>query len=245
MLFRSVEPSELTGDEVIIVRAENLKPGVWTFILIGEYIVHGTYDSWILQRELLDENTKFLTPTPEVSVTIPATSYSIISVASYNQNNNATVSSSGRGQTRDGRQCPLISAGGIDAMVTAPNDQQRMVSGGSVASAVIAGCCSQLLEWGIVKKNDRAIYATKVQTYLMRGTNQRSGYEYPNSQIGYGTIDMKTLFENMRGSALGSPKEFSDAKFTTRGAKEYKEGEEKYEEFDYKGLYFRLPSEKE
>ena len=231
-----VEPSELTGDEVIIVRAENLKPGVWTFILIGEYIVHGTYNSWLLQRELLDENTKFLTPTPDMSVTIPATSYSIISVASYNQNNNATVSSSGRGLTRDGRQCPLISAGGIDAIVTAPNDEKRMVSGGSVASAVIAGCCLQLLEWGIVKKNDRAIYATKVQTYLMRGTNQRSGYEYPNSQVGYGTIDMKTLFENMRGSALGSPKEFSDAKFTTRGKAD------KSEDFGYKGLYFRLPS---
>ncbi|MGL5635107.1 MAG: S8 family serine peptidase [Sarcina sp.] len=240
-----IEPSELTGDEVIVIRADGLKPGVWIFELIGEYVVHGYYDSWLLQRELLDENTKFLSATPNTTMTIPSTSYNIITVASYNQNNNAMLSSSGRGPTRDGRQCPLIAAGGVNALVSTPGNTRRLVSGGSVASAIVAGCCLQLLQWGIVEGNDRTMYSTKVQTYLMRGTKQRLGDEYPNPNLGYGTIDMKILFENIRGSAIGSPKNFTDADFVGNGIRYKKDDEDrnddKYEEFLYRNIFIRKP----
>lgn len=238
-----IEPSELTGDQVIVITAQNLRPGIWTFTLIGEYIVHGDYDAWLLQRELLDDNTKFLTPTPDTTVTIPATAFNIIKVANYNQNNNALVSSSGRGKTRDGRQCPLIAAGGVGAILGAPGNSKKLMSGGSVAGAVVAGCCLQLLQWGIIDGNDKTMYATKIQTYLMRGTNQRQGEVYPNDQVGYGTIDMKVLFNNMSGSALGTPKSLSEAEFTqklmTRADGMREEAVQK--EFFYKGLYIRNP----
>ena len=242
MTILFIEPSELTGDQVIVITAENLRPGIWSFELIGEYIVHGNYDSWLLQRELLDTNTKFLTPTPNTTMTIPSTAYNIIKVSSYNQNNNALVSSSGRGQTRDGRQCPLIAAGGVQAILGAPGNSKKMMSGGSVAGAVVAGCCLQLLQWGIVDGNDRSMYATKVQSYLMRGTNQRSGDKYPNNQVGYGTIDMKELFNNMSGSALGSPKDFSDAEFGIKHltrSENMKNKELSEKEFNYGKLFIR------
>lgn len=236
-----IEPSELTGDQVIVVTAQNLKPGIWTFTLIGEYIVHGKYDAWLVQRELLDENTKFLTPTPDTTITIPASAHNIITIGSYNQNNNALVSSSGRGKTRDGRQCPLIAAGGVGALLGAPNNSKKLISGGSVAGGVVAGCCLQLLQWGIVDGNDKTMYATKIKTYLMRGTNKREKEKYPNDQVGYGFIDMKVLFNNLSGSALGTPKSWSEANFGaelfTRG--EQKEEFESNEEFFYRGLYIR------
>ena len=238
-----IEPSELTGDQVIVITAQNLRPGIWTFTLIGEYIVHGDYEAWLLQRELLDENTKFLTPTPNTTMTIPATAHNIITVANYNQNNNALVSSSGRGKTRDDRQCPLIAAGGVGALLGAPNNSKKLISGGSVAGSVIAGCCLQLLQWGIIDGNDKTMYATKIQTYLMRGTNQREGEKYPNDQVGYGFIDMKVLFNNMSGSALGTPKNLSEANFGINNPIRSKKTKEKEvnREFFYKGLYIRKP----
>ena len=244
-----IEPSELTGDQVIVITAKNLRPGIWTFGLIGEYIVHGNYDSWLLQRELLEDNTKFLTPTPNTTMTIPSTAYNIIKVASYNQNNNALVSSSGRGTTRDGRQCPLIAAGGVDAILGGPGNSKKVMSGGSVSGAVVAGCCLQLLQWGIIDENDRTMNAIKIQSYLMRGTNQRGGDKYPNDQVGYGTIDMKQLFNNMSGSAISSPKSFSDAEFNlnqiTREVidEEVEVKEKSGNEFTFRGLYIRKPEE--
>ena len=239
-----IEPSELTGNQVIVVTAQNLKPGIWTFTLIGEYIIHGDYDAWLVQRELLDENTKFLTPTPNTTITIPASAYNIITAGSYNQNNNALVSSSGRGQTRDNRQCPLIAAGGVGALLGAPNNSKKLISGGSVAGGVVAGCCLQLLQWGIVDGNDKTMYATKIKTYLMRGTQKRDGEKYPNDQVGYGFIDMKVLFNNLSGSAIGTPKSWSEANFGINlYARSEEEESKSNKEFFYKGLYIRKPEE--
>lgn len=201
-----IEPDEHTGDEIIVVRATNLRPGIWNFGLIGEYIVNGTYNAWLVQRELLEPKTRFLSPTQYTTLTLPATSSYIIPVAYYNQNINATVSQSGRGFTRDGRIAPIIAAGGVDAIVTAPNNRKTMMTGGSIAGAVISGCCCQLLQWGIVNKNDVTMYARKVQTYLMRGTDQRIGDVYPNEQWGFGVINMQKLFDNIKGSVLSNDK---------------------------------------
>lgn len=232
-----IEPSELTGDQVIVVNAKGLKPGIWTFTLIGEYIVNGTYDFWLLQRELLDPNTKFLMPTPYTTLTIPSSGYNIIPVGTYNQDNESFLVDSGRGPTRDKRQCPLIVAGGYNAQVAAPGNKKSVMTGGSIAGAVVAGCCCQLLQWGIVDGNDEAMYSTKVRTYLMRATRQRKGDDYPNSQFGYGIIDMNVLFLNLKGSSVGNSKKDTTIKTTQRNIQEDTE----MKEFYHNGLYVRMP----
>ncbi|MGL5068718.1 MAG: S8 family serine peptidase [Sarcina sp.] len=244
-----IEPSELTGDQVIVITAKNLRAGIWTFTLKGEYIIHGKYHAWLLQRDLLDPNTKFVRSTPDTTLTIPSTAYNIIATASYNQNNNSMMSTSGRGLTRDGRQAPLIAAGGMEAVVGSPGNSKRVISGGSVAGAVVTGCCMQLLQWGIVNGNDKTMYATKVQTYLMRGTDKRKSDIHPNPIIGYGTLNMKELITQMSGSAIGSPKGYSDAEFSLNSIarsvanNKVEEIDNTANEFTYKGLYIRKPQD--
>lgn len=191
-------PEEQTGDERIVVDARNIKEGIWVFKLIGDLVVTGRYDAYLIQRQLLAPGTKFLSPDPYTTLTLPSTSRAAISVASYNQNNNSNISESGRGYTRDGRIKPEIAAGGVNALTTAVGGGTRVVSGTSVAAAVVAGCCALIYQWGEVEGSDRPLYSTKVKTYLIRGASQIEGRIFPNPDWGYGIINMKGVFDNIR-----------------------------------------------
>lgn len=243
MVVNFIEPDEISGDGIIIVRAENVTPGIWNFELLGEYIVNGKYDAWLVQKDLLSEGTRFINPVQYTTLTMPASSKKIISVTYYNQINNALVAQSGRGYTRDGRIKPIIAAGGVDAIVTAPGNKESVMSGGSVAGAVITGCCALLLQWGLVDKNDLTLYAMKIQGYLMRGTNKRMGETYPNEQWGYGTINMKELFDNVVGLPPANEKSLSSVPIGFRSVIEM-EGQEDGDKENYlKDIYVKRPLE--
>lgn len=195
-------PDELTGGERIVIRAQNLKPGIWRLKLTGEYIVYGKFDVFILQRELLAEGTKFLMPSPYTTLTIPGASEKMITVAFYDQNNNTIVSESGRGYSRNMLVQPMIAAGGVNALTINNKGEKVRVTGGSVAAAVVTGCSAMLFQWGIVNNNDPTLYVSKLQTYLMRGADTREGDVYPNQEWGYGTINMVKVFNSLRANKL-------------------------------------------
>lgn len=219
-------PDPVTGAEVISIAARGLREGIWQFRLYGEYIVDGRYWSWLPQRSLLDADTKFLSPSQYTTLTMPGTSKRAIVVAYYNQTNNATVGESGRGFTRDGRIKPDIAAGGINAIVTTPGGGTKTVSGSSVATAITAGCCALMLQWGIVEGNDSNMYSTEIRTYLIRGTTMRVGDIYPNEEWGYGTLNMKGVFDAIRENLTGGVGKTRD-----------------YEEYNIGKLFIRIPGD--
>ncbi|WP_143152512.1 S8 family peptidase [Clostridium cavendishii] len=244
-------PEEVTGDERITIRATDIKEGIWKFKLIGELIVSGRYDAWLNQIKLLDSDTKFLNSSAYTTIVIPGTSSKAITVAFYNQNNNSNVIESGKGYTRDGRIKPDIAAGGVEALVADPTGRTSVVSGSSVASAVVAGCCALLYQWGIIYGNDPNMYSTKMKTYLIRGTFKREGDVYPNQQWGYGIINMDGVFSNIRN--LGSTNiykdrgrvnkykediEFEPIKYELR---KYIYDDELYEEYYKNNIFIRKP----
>lgn len=210
-------PDPITGSEVISIEARGLREGIWQFRLYGDYIVDGRYWSWLPQRSLLDEETKFLSPSQYTTLTMPGTARKAIVAAFYNQNNNATVGQSGRGFTRDGRVKPDFAAGGINATVTTPGGGTKKVSGSSVATAVTAGCCALLVQWGVVEGNDKNLYPIKIRSYLIRGTTMRVGDKYPNEQWGYGALNMKGVFDSIRENLSGGVE-------STRDDEEYNVG---------------------
>ncbi len=219
-------PDPITGAEVISIAARGLREGIWQFRLYGDYIVDGRYWSWLPQRSLLDEDTKFLSPSQYITLTMPGTAKAAIVSAYYNQTNNSTVGQSGRGFTRDGRIKPDIAAGGINGIVTTPGGGTKTVSGSSVATAITAGCCALILQWGIVDGNDRKMYWTEVRSYLIRGTTMRVGETYPNEQWGYGALNIKGVFDAIRENLSGGVGK-------TRGYQEYNIGK----------LFIRIPSD--
>ena len=191
-------PDEITGDEIITVRTRNIREGIWQFRLYGDYIVDGRYWSWLPQKQLIDNDTSFLNPIQYTTLTIPSTSRGVVTTSYYNQNTDSTVGASGRGYTRDGRIKPDITSGGVNAIVTTPGGGTSTVTGSSVATAVLAGCCALILQWAIIDKNDKEIRTQKLISYLIRGTRMRTGDIYPNKEFGYGILDMEKVFESLR-----------------------------------------------
>jgi len=68
------------------------------------------------------------------------------------------------------------------------------MSGSSAATAIVAGACAILLEWGIVNGNDQTMYSQKIRNYLMHGAARSSYYRFPNHELGYGYLDLLGVF---------------------------------------------------
>ena len=222
MIVNFTSPELSTGDSLIFIRAYNLKAGIWKFRLTGQSIVDGKYYAWIPQRELLDSETKFLNSVGYTTLTLSSTSSGAISVAYYNQDDNSVISESGRGYTRYGMIKPDIAAGGFNAIVTNPGGGTAVISGSSVAGAVVAGCCALILQWAVVDKNYPDIYAAQIKSYIISGAKGRPGDVNPNKEWGYGMFDMQGVFDRIRETY--SPR-----------------SDEDYEEYRVNNLFIRMP----
>lgn len=195
MIVRYYVPEVFTGDEVIAVSFNNIKPGIWTLQLRGDYITDGKYNIWLPPNKTLPEGTRFLQSDPYVTLTIPSTARNVVTVAYYG-NDNALIAASGKGfGITDTISNPDIATIGADILTTKVNGGVTTVSGSSAAAGIVAGACALLLQWGIVNGNDRTMFSSKVIAYLIHGADRSYPiYRYPNREIGYGFFDLLGTF---------------------------------------------------
>ena len=193
------DPDIYTGNQVIMLRFDNIKKGIWTIRLRGDYVLNGSFHIWLYPSKLLPQGTKFLKPNPYNTLTIPSTAVNVVTVAYYNSNNDTSVAESGRGYNVDGAINPDITTGGVNILTTTPGGNIQAVSGSSVATAIVAGVCSLMLQWGIVDKNDIQMFSTKVRSYLIYGANRKNNDTYPNRENGFGYLNIKNTFEFIGG----------------------------------------------
>lgn len=188
-------PEQFTGHEVISVSFNNIKPGIWTIQLRGDYITDGKYHIWLPPQKTLPEGTRFLQSDPFVTLTIPSTARNVLTVAYYG-NDNALVAASGKGfGITDTISNPDIATIGMDILTTKVAGGVTTVSGSSAAAGIVAGACALLLQWGIVNGNDRTMFSSKVISYLIHGADRSFPiYRYPNREIGYGFFDLLGTF---------------------------------------------------
>ena len=191
-----------SGNESIYITIKTPKPGLWQLRLKGDYIVHGRYNLWLPQRPLIQLNTLVVNPNPYTTLQSPANAKKSISTSFYDQNNNTIVPESGRGFTADDRIKPDLTTGGVMTLTTGLNNENTLLTGGSVAGAVLCGATLLLLQWGIILGNDPNIYGPTAVSYFTRGTSKRIGDIYPNPQWGYGMLNLEGSFENLRSYPL-------------------------------------------
>lgn len=192
-------PENVTGDELILIVFNNLKPGIWKLTLYGDFIVNGKYDIWMPQRPIAKPATRFLAPSNVMTLTLPSTSRSVIATGYYDQSNNVLGPASGIGFTRDERVKPDLVSGGVEVLTTAVGGGSTVVTGSSAATAVLAGAIALILEWGIVEGNDPKLYSEEIRNYLIRGTRKRPGDVYPNPEWGFGILDLAGAFDAIAG----------------------------------------------
>jgi subtilisin family serine protease len=120
-----------------IPEAGNYVPeGIWSFHLQPEKIVHGNYDFWLPGTAILNTSTRFLSPTPDTTLTIPSTASKVITVGAYDTTTNTYADFSGRGYTRRTNQIkPDLVAPGVGLMAPAPGNTRSTRGNQSTGSS--------------------------------------------------------------------------------------------------------------
>lgn len=170
--------------------------GIWTFVFrpVGEN--REDIHLFLPNAVVRNTQTRFLQPTPYLSMTIPAFASRAVTVAAYDPLLNSYADFSGRdreiGETERvffaADIKPDIAAPGVGIMAPSSGGYASF-TGTSFAAPIVTGSAALMMEWGIIRGNDRFLYGEKLKAYLRKGArpllNEQS---YPNVRTGWGAL---------------------------------------------------------
>lgn len=175
-----------------------LDQGVWTFQLRPLRTITGNYTFYLPSGTVRNANTRFVRPTPDVTLTIPSTAVKVVTVGAYDPVYDSYADFSGRGylyqeqvnsRTSDTYVKPDLVAPGVGILAPDRDGGYSPVTGTSFAAPFVTGAAAVLMQWGIVEGNDPYLYGEKVKAYLRKGARGiRGEREYPNARVGYGAL---------------------------------------------------------
>uniref|UniRef100_UPI0022E76333 S8 family peptidase n=1 Tax=Terrisporobacter petrolearius TaxID=1460447 RepID=UPI0022E76333 len=192
-------PTLFSGQQQIIINLTNVPKGIWKIILTGEYIIDGEYNAYLPNRALLKPGTKFTNSDPNKTINFPATYNDNITVGAYNTIDNSIWPSSSRGNAISNLQNPDIVAPGVSIIAPYPGGGYATVTGTAPAAAYTSGCIAFLLQNNFVKENyPRLSFVQQIRTYLCAGATRIDNISYPNNYLGYGFLNIKGTFYQLR-----------------------------------------------
>lgn len=188
-----------SGEEVILMRFTRPSAGIWVIRVYGNNILYGQFNIWGNLRQFTSEDTYFLNPQPDGTITVPSGSNNIITVGGYDSYNNGIYPNTGRGLVDGVDQKPDVVAPSVDVFGAGLNNNFVRRTGTSVGVSLAAGCCAQLLEWGVVEENEPYMKTNYIRNYLIRGADRDRDINYPSAQWGYGKINLVETFNRLVG----------------------------------------------
>jgi len=190
-------PIEGSGSQLSVVIIRDATPGIWTITVYGDIVLDGTYHAWLPMTGFVSPYIEFMSASPYYTITVPGTMFGAICCGAYNTENNSLYTKSSWGPTRTPMMAPDLVAPGVNIGGFYPTGYGTM-SGTSVATAITTGACALLLQWGIVNGNEIAMSTYQIRAYLIRGCNRSETISYPNTQWGYGSLNLIQTFQFMR-----------------------------------------------
>ncbi|MDD6213495.1 MAG: S8 family peptidase [Clostridiales bacterium] len=188
----------LSGNLLISVGFQTPSPGIWTIRVFRRSDTAETFHIWLPAYGQINPDPIFLRPDPDVTITSPGNGLQGVTVSTWNHRADSLYLYSSRGYTRDNRIRPDLAAPGVQVSGPGPGGSMTTGTGSSIAAAITAGAAACLLTWGITNRNDPAMDAASVRSYLIRGARRKNVYIYPNREWGYGTLDLAGVFENLQ-----------------------------------------------
>ena len=182
---------ENSGEELILVRIQDPTPGIWTFRISAIGSLHnGSFHMWLPITEFLSAPVYFLNPDPSMTLTEPSMAPEVMSVSTYNAENNSFYAESGRGFGRTGQIRPDLSAPGVNVSTI-----RGRRTGSSLAAAITAGAVAQFFQWAVIEGNNRLAESREIRSYFIRGAVRTPGLSYPNREWGYGRLNLEETFQ--------------------------------------------------
>lgn len=206
VLINFSEPVTNGGQQEIYILFQgqggaSINTGIWNLLLSGDSILQGQYHIWGSIVTQITNLTRFLNPDLNITLTSPATTQKVTSVAAYNGTTMQIAPFSGRGFTIDQKVKPDITAPGVS--ITVPSSTEgtlyTTLSGTSAASAFIAGAYVIMMAYGILQLGNVNLYGETLKIYLLRMANRPSiNAPYPNNRWGYGILCLEAALNNMK-----------------------------------------------
>lgn len=171
--------------------------GLWRIVIRSGICVEGKFDIWLPVLEEVSDGTRFTTPDPYTTVTLPATSSNAISVGAYDYRLNSVADFSGRGYTRLSGIKPDIVAPGISILAARMGGGYDSYTGTSIAAPFVTGAVALMMQWGIVQNNDIYLYNQRVKAFLKSGAARTAALEYPNPLWGFGALCLRSSMDEL------------------------------------------------
>ena len=193
VIYERVE--SVTGATRIRIFMKNPTDGIWKLRIFQEEIYGGRFDLWMPITPFIQGEAVFLKPDPETTVTEPGNGSQSITISAYSTDTEGIYLDSSRGFTRDGKIKPDLAAPGVGVRGPIRGGLYTSRSGTSVAAALAAGIAVLMMEY------QPEYTGVQIKNYLIRGAVRGSGI-YPNTEFGWGKINIYETFLNMRETTV-------------------------------------------
>lgn len=190
----------VSGQQLIFIRFSDPTPGSWKIRVYTDSFNNGNYHIWLPITGFSDPDVRFLRPNPDTTLTVPSASVSTMTTAAYNAYDNSLFLNSSRGFTHTGQIKPDFAAPGVNVFGPNLRGGFTTATGTSVAAAITAGACAQMVEWGMRRTPPRIFNNSELKALFIRGADRSRQELYPNREWGYGTLNVYQVF-----SSLNSP----------------------------------------
>lgn len=189
VIYERVEP--VTGATLIRIFMRNPTDGIWKLRIFQEEVYGGRFDLWMPVSQFIQGEAVFLKPDPETTITEPGNGPESMTIGAYSTETEGIYLDSSRGFTRGGKVKPDLAAPGVNVIGPIRGGLYTARSGTSVAAALAAGVAILMMEY------NPEYTGVQIKNYLIRGA-KRDARNYPNTEFGWGKMDIYETLLNMR-----------------------------------------------
>ena len=197
VLVNYVPIERRTGNTLIFIRFLHPAAGIWKFLVEERIPGKSRFHMWLPVRGMISDDTYFLEPSPEYTVTSPGDAADAMTVTAYQYRDNSLYVQASRGYNTENVVKPDFAAPGVDILTASVGAGAEFApaTGTSLAAAQTAGIAALLFEWSLIRENEPYFTGNSVKNYLSRGAVRDLNLSYPNPEWGYGRVDLYHTFE--------------------------------------------------
>ena len=187
------------GSQFIFMRVENPMSGIWRILIRNSLDIRETFHLWLPVRGFISDETYFLRPDPDTTITDPGNARYPITVTAYDHTKNSIYIHASRGYSLSGQIKPDLAAPGVNILGASVSGRRlTRMSGTSVSAAHLAGAAAILLNWGVLNANYPYLNTPVLKSIFVRGAQRNPALTYPNREFGYGTLNLYEAFLHLR-----------------------------------------------
>ena len=188
VLVNYVPIERRTGNTLIFIRFLHPAAGIWKFLVEGRIPGESRFHIWLPVRGMISDDTYFLEPSPEYTITSPGDAADAMTATAYQYRDNSLYVQASRGYNTENVVKPDFAAPGVDILTASNRAGAEFVpeTGTSLAAAQTAGMAALLFEWSLIRENEPYFTGNSIKNYLSRGAVRDLNLSYPNQEWGYG-----------------------------------------------------------